>query len=195
MIRVNLMPAEERAHKTRRAGKSRKPTAGLVLPIAILAGVIVLVVGLVVQQQAQIHLLVQEIAKVEKESRDLAPQIAMVERLAVERADLDLRLSVIDQLGRNRFEAVRLVDELDRAVPEHMWLTSMLQTGEGQMSLEGVTFSNLVVADLLVRLDRSPLFGDVALGIASRGVIEERDVVQFKLTMNVTPGEIAPGDR
>ena len=30
---------------------------------------------------------------------------------------------------------------------------------------------------------------------ASRGIIDEVDVVQFKLTMNLTPAESAPGDR
>ena len=58
-----------------------------------------------------------------------------------------------------------------------------------------MTFSNLIIADLMIRLDRSPLFSNVALAIASRGIIEERDVVQFKLTMIVTPAEMAQGDR
>jgi type IV pilus assembly protein PilN len=157
--------------------------------------VVVLIAGMAVQQQAQVHMLASEVARVEQESKALAPQIAMVERLSRERADLDLRLSLIDRLSRGRFESVKLMDELDRAVPDHMWLTSMQTAGENQVSLDGVTFSNLIIADLMIRLDRSPLFSDVALGNASRGIIDERDVVQFKLTMNVTPAEQAQGDR
>jgi type IV pilus assembly protein PilN len=197
MIRINLMPAEERAQKVRRvrSGGSKPPSGGLLLPIAILAGVVVLIAGMAVQQQAQVHMLASEVARVEQESKALAPQIAMVERLSRERADLDLRLSLIDRLSRGRFESVKLMDELDRAVPDHMWLTSMQTAGENQVSLDGVTFSNLIIADLMIRLDRSPLFSDVALGNASRGIIDERDVVQFKLTMNVTPAEQAQGDR
>ncbi|MGH7725107.1 MAG: PilN domain-containing protein [Candidatus Eiseniibacteriota bacterium] len=200
MIRINLMPAEERGQKVRRAKPGRssggRPTiAGLLLPLAIIAGVLVLIVGTFVQQQAQIHMLTSEVARVEKESRALAPQIAMVERLARERADLDLRLSLIDRLSRGRFDSVRLMDELDRAVPDHMWLASMMTSGTDEVTLEGVTFSNLIIADLMIRLDRSPLFANIALGSASRGVMDERDVVQFKLTMNVTPAEMAQGDR
>ena len=201
MIRINLMPLEERGQKVRRVKKSKsgggggsKGPLGLLLPLAIVALVLVTIVGTVVQQQAQIHLLAADVAKVEKDSRALAPQIAMVERLTRERADLDLRLSLIDQLSRGRFDSVRLVDELDRAVPDHMWLSSMLGSGE-QISLEGVTFSNLIIADLMIRLDRSPLFSNVALTSASRGIIDEHDVVQFKLTMNLTPAEMAQGDR
>lgn len=200
MIRINLMPLEERGQKVRRVkkhkpgGGAKSGPMGLLLPIAIVAGVLVAIVGTIVQQQAQIHLLAGEVSRVEKESRSLAPQIAMVERLTRERADLDMRLSLIDQLSRGRFDAVRLVDELDRAVPDHMWLQSMIGGGD-QITLEGTTFSNLIIADLMIRLDRSPLFSNVALASATRGIIDQHDVVQFKLTMNLTPAEMAQGDR
>jgi Tfp pilus assembly protein PilN len=200
VIRINLMPLEERGQKVRRVkknksggGGSRNPMA-LLLPLAIVAGVLVAIAGTIVQQQATIHQLVADVARVEKDSRALAPQIAMVERLSRERADLDLRLSLIDQLSRGRFDAVRLVDELDRAVPDHMWLQSALGGGD-QITLEGTTFSNLIIADLMIRLDRSPLFSNVALANASRGLIDQHDVVSFKLTMNLTPAEMAQGDR
>jgi Tfp pilus assembly protein PilN len=197
MIRINLMPIEERTHKVRKvkAGGAKASAGGLLLPLAILAGVVVLIVGVAVHQQTQVHMLAAEVAQVEKDSRALAPQIALVERLSRERTDLDLRLSLIDRLSRGRFDSVRLMDELDRAVPDHMWLASMITNGNDGITLEGVTFSNLIIADLMIRLDRSPLFANVALGQASRGIIDEREVVQFQLTMNVTPAETAPGDR
>ena len=201
MIRINLMPLEERGQKVRRVKKSKGGGGGsgrgpmdLLLPLAIVAGVLVAIVGTIVQQQAQVHMLAAEVSRVEKESRELAPQIAMVERLSRERADLDLRLSLIDQLSRGRFDAVRLVDELDRAIPEHMWLGSAIGGGD-QITLQGTTFSNLIIADLMIRLDRSPLFSNVALTNATRGIIDEHDVVTFQLTMNLTPAEMAQGDR
>lgn len=197
MIRINLMPFEERSQKARRPQAARKSVGigGVLLPLAIVAGTLVLIVGTIVQQQAQVHLLSSEVARVERESQALAPQIAMVERLAHERADLDLRLSLIDQLSRGRFDSVKMVDELDRSVPDHMWLTAFVPGGADQVSLEGVTFSNLIIADLMIRLDRSPLFSNIALSSATHGVIDDHDVVQFKLTMNVTPADMAQGDR
>lgn len=197
MIRINLMPFEERGQKARRPQSARKSggPSGVLLPLAIVAGVLVLIVGTIVQQQAQLHMLTNEVARVERESQALAPQIAMVERLAHERADLDLRLSLIDQLSRGRFDQVRMLDELDRTVPEHMWLATLVPSGGDQFSIDGVTFSNLIIADLMIRLDRSPLFSNVALASATHGVIDEHDVVQFKLTMNVTPADMAQGDR
>ena len=115
MIRINLMPFEERSQKSRRPQASRKSggASGVLLPLAIGAGVLVLIVGTIVQQQAQLHMLTNEVARVERESQALAPQIAMVERLAHERADLDLRLSLIDQLSRIGGAGVEPEDALD----------------------------------------------------------------------------------
>jgi Tfp pilus assembly protein PilN len=76
-----------------------------------------------------------------------------------------------------------------------MWLASLVPSGGDQFSIDGVTFSNLIIADLMIRLDRSPLFSNVALASATHGIIDEHDVVQFKLTMNVTPADMAQGDR
>jgi Tfp pilus assembly protein PilN len=84
MIRINLMPFEERGQKARRPQAARKSggAGGVLFPVAIIAAVMVLIVGMIVQQQAQLHMLTSEVARVERESQALAPQIAMVERLS-----------------------------------------------------------------------------------------------------------------
>ncbi len=190
MIRINLLPAEEKT--TRRSIQIKRPT-GLLLPLVVLFLGVSAVVATVVQQQAQVQSLLKDLKACEEEISQLAPEVALVERLAKERSELDLRLSIIDQLSHMRFHAVRLVDELDRAVPDYLWLTGALQTGPTSMNVEGVTFSNLIVADFMTRLDRSPYFANVNMAIAERGSISERDVTQFQLSMDLTPtAEPAP---
>jgi len=190
MIHINLLPAEDKV--SRRSIQIRRPT-GILFPLVVLLAGVTVVVGAVVQQQAEVQSLLKDLKACEEEIATLAPEVALVERLAKERADLDLRLSIIDQLSHERFNAVRLVDELDRAVPDYLWLTGALMTGATSMSVEGVTFSNLIVADYMTRLERSPYFANVNMTIAERGSISERDVTQFSLTMDLTPtAEIAP---
>ncbi len=184
MIRINLLPAEEKAS---RKGVTLKRPTGMLLPLAVLGACVTAVVGCVVQQSSQTQTLARDLRGVEGEINRLAPTVRMVERLGKERAELDLRLSVIDRLSEKRFDAVRLVDELDRAVPDYLWITSAIQTGPSEMKLEGVTFSNLIIADYMTRLDPSPYFANVDLGVAERGEIDERDVVKFKLSMDLTP--------
>ena len=184
MIRINLLPAEEKS--ARKSITLKRPT-GMLLPLVLLGTGVTAVVASVVHQQAQLQSLSKDLHSVEAEISRLAPEVALVERLGKERAELDLRLSVIDQLSEKRFYAVRLMDELDRAIPDYLWLTAAVQTGPEQMRVEGVTFSNLIIADYMTRLDRSPYFANVDLGQAERGVIDERDVVKFQLTTDLTP--------
>jgi Tfp pilus assembly protein PilN len=83
------------------------------------------------------------------------------------------------------------MDEMARCVPDHLWLTNAQQDAGSTLSLEGVTFSNLVVSDFMSRLERSPLFAAVELDVAERGAVGERDVVKFRVTCQVTPDEPA----
>jgi hypothetical protein len=41
------------------------------------------------------------------------------------------------------------------------------------------------------RLERSPLFANVALEVAERAIVDNRDIVKFRITCQVTPNEAA----
>jgi len=188
MIRINLLPREEKAQ--------RRPAitfqvSELVVPVAVVAAAALIVLGTTLSQGARISSLRHSIAEVDAESRALAPQIERVNRLAQERAELDLRLGIISKLERGRTQSVRLMDELARCVPDHLWLTLAQQDAGTKLELEGVTFSNLVVSDFMSRLERSPLFANVELGVAERGQVAAHDVVKFHISCQVTPDQPA----
>ncbi len=188
MIRINLLPREGKAQ--------RKPAftfkAGdLVVPIAVLAAAALVVTGTALSQSSRVSSLTHSIADVEAQSRALAPQIAKVQRLAQERAELDLRLGIINKLEQGRSQSVRLMDELARCVPDHLWLNGATQDAGNSIALEGVTYSNLVVSDFMSRLERSPMFAGVELEVAERGQLNDRDVVKFRVTAKITPDEPA----
>ena len=188
MIRINLLPKEEKAQ--RRVAMNFQ-AGDLVLPVAIVAAAGLIILGTVMSQNARVGSLNNSIAEIDAQSRALAPQIEKVKRLAQERAELDLRLGIISKLEKGRTQSVRLMDELARCVPDHLWMTQAQQDASGQLNLEGVTYSNLVVSDLMSRLERSPLFADVELNVAERGQVSSKDVVKFRITCQVTPDERA----
>lgn len=188
MIRINLLPGEE--------GRQRKSAvvlkAGdLVVPLALVVATVLIVAGTALSQHTRAKGLAAEIAKVDDQSRLLAPQIARVNRLAQERAELDLRLGIIGKLQKGRTQSVRLMDELARCIPEHLWVGAVNQESATTLSVEGTTLSNLVVSDLMSRLERSPLFANVELDVAERATVDSREVVRFRVTCQVTPDEPA----
>ncbi|HEY6867386.1 MAG TPA: PilN domain-containing protein [Candidatus Eisenbacteria bacterium] len=188
MIRINLLPGEERKH--RRAPVTFK-TGDLVLPVMIGVLALMFMGGTYLSQVTRAAQLRRNIAEVDAQARALAPQIERVNRLAQERAELDLRLGIINKLEKGRTQTVRLMDDLARALPDHVWLTSATQDAGGTLSLEGVALSNLVVSDLMTHLDRSPMFADVELDVAERTTIGDKDAVKFRLRCRVTPDEPA----
>ena len=184
MIRINLLPKEE---KGQRRVTVKFQAGDMVFPVGVLAATALIMLGVTLSQGARIGALSQSIAEIDAQSRALAPQIEKVNRLAQERAELDLRLGIISKLEKGRTQSVRLMDELARCVPDHLWLTSAQQEAGNRLVLEGVTYSNLVVSDFMSRLDRSPLFASVELGVAERGTVSSKDVVKFRITCQVTP--------
>ena len=79
------------------------------------------------------------------------------------------------------------MDELARCVPYHLWLTGVSQDAGSRLQLEGVTYSNLVVSDLMSKLERSPMFADVELAVAERGNVTDKSVVKFQLSCSANP--------
>ncbi len=177
MIRINLLPREDAP-----SPRSWKlPDLSSFAPLVLVVIAVGVMATLSLYQGQKVANLEEFITEAEAESRRLAPEIAKIKRLDEQRASLNQRLEVISALDRDRYFRVHLLDEINRALPEHLWLTRCEDIGGDMYSLEGVTFSNFLVSDLLQNLVRSPYFGNVDLQIAERGKIESVDVVKFKI--------------
>ncbi len=163
----------------------------VVFRAAVLSAAVLIMGGTFLSQRTRAAQLTRSIAEIDVQARALAPQIERVNRLAQERAELDLRLGIINKLERGRTLSVRLMDELARTLPDHVWLTSAIQDAGSALTLEGTAASNLVVSDLMSHLDRSPMFADVELEFAERSQIGDKDAVKFRLRCRVTPDEPA----
>lgn len=177
MIRINLLPREDAP--TQRSLKLPELSSFAPLVLVVIAVGVMATLGL--YQSQKITNIEEFIAASEAESRRLAPEIAKIKRLDQQRASLNQRLEVISALDRDRYFRVHLMDELNRALPEHLWLTRWEDLGGDSYALEGVTFSNFLISDLMQNLDRSPFFTSVNLQVAEKGKIEDVNVVKFKI--------------
>jgi type IV pilus assembly protein PilN len=189
MIRINLLPREERA-ATRRVAV---PKLGALAPLAALVAAVALIGGVALFEQARLASLRQDVAQLREEVRSIQPQVDRVRRLTTQREELERRLDIIRQLDSGRFLSVRIMDNASREVPNYLWLTGLTQQGASRVTLTGVTFSNLIVADFMMRLERSALFANVDLAKTSKGQIDNRDVMEFSLSADLTPDEV-PAD-
>ncbi len=181
MISVNLLPKEERQEERRLAA----PRVRILLPLLVGVLLIIPVGSTYLMQQNKIQSLKNDILVAQQESQRLKPQIARINQLMKKREELNLRLRLVRDLNKDRTRLVRLMDELALEIPENLWLTKFSQVGEGAVQIEGMTFSNLIVADLMFRLEETEAYEDVDLVVAERGMQGSEEVVKFTLTARI----------
>ncbi len=191
MIRIDLLPKEERVRRRRApkvpAVKVRVPVrGGTVVGIGVALIVVFAMIFFYIQQTMEVKRLTSEISGMRAELRELAQEVKMVQELTEKQDNIKLWLGVIEELNKNRFLRAHLLDELATLLPEYSWLSALIESDLG-LTIEGRAFSNLIVADLMLKLMRSPYFQNVDLSFIKRGAVHGHDVMDFKLTGSLVP--------
>jgi type IV pilus assembly protein PilN len=184
MIRINLLPSDER--KGRRKISLPTISGGAVLWVSL--GLIVYVgaiAGIWVLQDKKIKDYETKIMALKEESARLAPQLAKIRKLQAEREEVNKRLGIIAALDKDRYLHVRMMNDLAVNLPSNCWLTEVDENGGSKVKIEGVTFSNFIIADLMTSLEGSGRFSDVALAKAEEGDINGVRVVKFAISASL----------
>lgn len=155
--RVNLLPWREMRRK-----EQDRQLLTIAVGAWILMGVIIFyahvhVTAKIDNQNKRNEFLSQEIAKVDKQIKEIAD-------LKKQRADLIARMNVIYELQGDRSQVVHIFDELARKLPEGMYFTSLKDAGKN-IELKGVAQSNARVSALMRNLASSEWFASPELEV------------------------------
>ena len=178
MIRVNLLPHREEKRKARR--QQFFALGGLV---CVLAALIVflgytVIGGYISSQEEKNDFLKKEIAVLDK-------QLEEIKRLKEQTQALLARKQVIESLQRDRAEAVRLLSELTKQMPEGVYLKSMKQEGQ-KVSIGGYAQSNARVSTLMRNLEASPWLEKPNLIEIKAADVNKRRLNEFSMTFMIT---------
>lgn len=191
MIKINLLPPEERKRSRRLklpsfsgGGRGGPKTVWLIAGLVVYVGMIVAIASL---QTKSISDFDTKIADAKEESKRLAPQLERIRKLTKEREEVDRRLAVIADLDRERYFRVALLNDISDKLPSNSWLTSVKEVGGTQVAIDGITFSNYLIADLMNNLEKSDRFNNVSLNIAQEGHMMDHKVIRFTLNSRITP--------
>ena len=156
MIRVNLL-AVDRERVKRKAAKfqlGNKITVGCSLMMVAA----VLVVGWWFWSlRTESQNLDQQIVDAERETVRLRSVIQQVQQFEQRRAQLQQRVTLIEQLRKGQTGPVHLLDHVSRALPETMWLVDMRQAGT-EVLIEGHCTNLNALSDFVSALEGSNLF-------------------------------------
>lgn len=156
MIRINLLAVE----------RERPKRAGALIPAAhrvtIAASLILIgtafLVGWWFWSLHRASVTVDEnLARGEREMQQLRSVLAQVQKFEASKAQLQQRVTLIEQLRRGQSGPVHILDEISKALPERLWLTDMTQKGD-DIVLAGMTTSLTGLSDFVANLEGSTWF-------------------------------------
>jgi type IV pilus assembly protein PilN len=150
-VRINLLPHREQKRIAR-----QRQFVSLSVMLAILALGVVGLVHLFLDTQIEAQnsrnaLLKTEIAKLDE-------QIKEIDKLRDQIAQVLARKQVVETLQTNRNDAVHVIDQLVRQLPDGIYLRSVKQVGN-KVTLIGYAQSNARVSTLMRNIDASPWLG------------------------------------
>ncbi len=166
MIRINLI-AGDRDRARRRAfgtglgleATQRKTT----LACAAILLVTALGVGLwYVSLARHSHQIEADIVTSQKETARLRELIQQVQGYEARRGQLQLRVTLIEDLRKGREAPVHMLDEISRAVPNLLWLTEIKQTG-ADLLISGRCTSLTALSDFADNLKAGGYFKPVEI--------------------------------
>ncbi len=99
----------------------------------------------------------QQIAAAQRETQRLQSVILQVQQFEARRAQLQQRVTLIEQLRKGQTGPVHLLDHVSRALPDSMWLTDLKNAG-ADVAIDGRCTSLTSLSDFISGLEGSKLF-------------------------------------
>ena len=194
-MRINLLPHREQKRQARQRQFVSLAIALAILGVAIVALVHVVLAARIDNQNSRNQLLKTKIAQ-------LDAQIKEIDKLRDQIQQVLARKQVVETLQSNRNEAVHLLDQLVRQLPEGVYLSSVKQTDK-KVQIVGYAQSNARVSTLMRNIEGSPWLEKPELveirlvTLPAQGRTASQQLNQFTLNFQIrraTP-EPVPGSK
>ncbi len=196
MIRINLL-AVERSTKRATAVTTRtaiSPAQKVTFGASLILLSTVLGIGWWFWSlRTQSARLDQEIATAEVEAQRLRSVLAQVQKFETRKAQLQQRVTLIEQLRKGQSGPVHLLDEVSKSVPDRLWLITMAQSA-ADFTIEGQTTSLTSLSDFVSNLENSNWFKrpvEILDSTVSPNP-QTGDMVRFTIRASFTNPDLAP---
>lgn len=185
MIKVNLLPHRQ----IKRAERQRE--FGLMASLVAIAAAAILFVSWsyihskIQAQQARNQRLQDEMVKLDQE-------IVVIGTLKEQIKNVLERKQIVEGLQSDRNQAVLILDELARQLPEGVFLKSVKQL-QDEIELKGVADTNARVATLVHNLAGSPMMQNPNL-VEIKAVTNALNIKEYEFVLRVTLKRDSAGD-
>ena len=147
-IRINLLPHREQKRQARQRQFYTLMISLAILGLAVIALVHGILAAKIESQESRNKVLKTEIAKLDE-------QIKEIDKLRDQIQAVLARKQVVETLQGNRSEAVHLLDQLVRQLPDGIYIRSVKQV-DAKVTMVGYAQSNARVSTLMRNIEASP---------------------------------------
>ncbi|MCD4653265.1 PilN domain-containing protein [bacterium] len=172
MIRINMLPHD------------RKKTSVVTIElIAAGALIFVVLVGVAIWSHYLDTVMEEKLATISRKENQVEELQIIIDQVLKYEEDvkqLENKVNTIKDLKNNQTGPVKMLDELNRRLPEEIWLTQTRRAGD-LISARGFGLSQTSIGDFMSALESSPYFFDVHLKIVTLNYQEKREVYEFEL--------------
>lgn len=207
MIKINLLPPEKRK-KLKRVAPAKKKAAGpskfklelkfdplVVFPIAALIIAVVLIGGSFFWLGYKEKSMKERHDTLRVELNRLNQVILRINNLKLQTKQVGDRMEVILGVDKNRYLWPRILDEISSALPRYTWLESVTEiTPFPQLTVrvEGNIMSNLLLSELIRKLENSSMFKNIILISSAERVHGNYETKYFVLEADCALNEEIP---
>jgi type IV pilus assembly protein PilN len=183
MIRINLLAVERDRTKPRKvagggAGSKQVPIAASAILLLTVAGM-----GWWFWSLRQASIVVDaQIVQAETETRNLTAVLSKVSEFETRKAQLQQRVTLIEQLRKGQAAPARVLDQISRSVPDRLWLAEMSQVGS-DFTLSGFATSMTALSDFVAGIESTTWFKRPVEIIDSQVTADAKtgDLVKFSI--------------
>ena len=149
-------------------------------------GAVLLTVGIIgylyLSQSSELSRKQSLLSERQARKAELDKVLKTVAQLEATKLRLDKKVKIIQELKNRQQAAVRMMDEVSKALPENVWLTRLTFKGD-LVNLEGQASTNYLVADFISNMKVSNYFFDERFNGSTRRLVAGAEIFSFKLTI------------
>ncbi|MBN1662627.1 MAG: PilN domain-containing protein [Deltaproteobacteria bacterium] len=181
MIRINLLPYHEKAKKANLARQ-------VIIIVGSLSIFLFIVAVIQAVMMASIYSLKSDIKEKEAQLAVLTKIIGDIDKAKADKKLLELKLSAVTALEKNRLYPVRLLDEITSLVPaQDIWLDKVTQTGNS-LQLQGVGRDNIAISRFMKTVETSKFVESVEILSSKQVNLAEMKLQEFTFSCVLRKG-------
>jgi type IV pilus assembly protein PilN len=155
MIRINLLVVDrQRARSRMLIPAALKVTIGATVILLATAALIGWWFWSLRTHSLQLD---EDLLAAEAETRQIRSVLEQVRKFESQKALLQQRVTLIEQLRTGQYAPVHVLDEISKSLPDRLWLNELTQTGQ-EFTIGGMTDSLTAVSDFVANLESTRWF-------------------------------------